>query len=483
MAFEIPANAARNADGSLQNPAAWGVVPGQSAAPGSVSAADRPAINWDTLQNTGFGGMYGNMDPGELAGIIARARQNYNNGNLDSNTTSYLNNRATLQNIGLVGQGQEADLNALFGGDGPMQNLKFGPSDDNVSFQDVSSTTNSNLARLLGAMGGGQGYNLGNYMTGFSGTPNYQMFGGLSASGVANQLRNGNFQDALSSLTQQITSGGGNGRNIQQTPYNRFITNPYQGNQPSVNTDTGRPAAGGGTGPGTGAGSTTGGGNPGAPATGSGQGAGVAPGAPILNWNAGTPSGYYGQAVNSPYTPGGANGPNGTPTTQPGYVQPPAIGTYEYNNSGPGSSATSTYTPVAGTPAAPPISSTRYNPDGSVWTGQGGPAGTGGGDTTRNSANNNGRTESGTSSTGGGNPFAAYVGGQTPSVRGAGGGNTGSGWNSYTAPGLAATGQGQTSTSLQGLGNLYNNLSSGQGLGATGIQPSRRRANNSMWGY
>lgn len=259
----VPENAARNADGSLQNPAAWGISPGNGVQPGSYDPNNAPKVDWEQLNKSGFGGLYNGMAENERAQILANSQRNFERtGVLDSNLSGYLNNRDTARGMGLVGANNELDMNNLFGGLGEQQNLSFGPDKLGVSFQDASQGATSNIARVMQALGGGGYSNLGANMDGFNGgTPQYGVFGGQSARGIQETLLRNGLSGGLGMLSASLPTGRFEGANPASTRYDqtnfnyagpRSVTpppgaattpgapvNPTQPSQPGANPTTG----------------------------------------------------------------------------------------------------------------------------------------------------------------------------------------------------------------------------------------------------
>lgn len=292
----IPENAARNADGSLQNPAAWGISTGGNGGgpqPGSYDPNNAPQVNWDALNQSGFGGLYNGMQGGEMDQILANSRKNFERtGVVDSNLSGYLNNRDTARQMGLTGANQELDMNNLFGGLGDMQNLAFGPDKQGVNFQDTGANATQNIARVMQALGGGGYQNLGESMGGFNGTPNYGIVGPQSVRGIQEMfLRNG-LNGGLGMLSASVPNGRFEGQNPASTRFDQTNFN-YAGPR------TVTPPAG----------------------------AATTPGAPVNPTQPGAPTPPPGQPGMNATTGYGVNGPQASsaaPSAQGGMPQPPA---------------------------------------------------------------------------------------------------------------------------------------------------------------
>lgn len=463
-----PENAARNPDGSLQNPAAWGITPSRPPQPGSYDPNNAPSVDWNALQNSGFGGLYNGMEAGELENILANSRRNFEmTGVVDSNLASYLNNRDTGRALGLIPNTGELDMNALFGGLNPLQNLTFGPGNgaggENVSFQDTAPGATSNINRLMQALGGGGVGNLGTAMAGFSDTPGYNVINGQSVRALQETLLRNGLNNGTGVISAANPGGTYSGANPSST---RFDQTNFNYSAPRA-TGTGTGATGGAgapasTTPGAPNALTNGGLNYAYASTAPAGTAGVmnttnygtAPAAPILNWGGTNPEGA------------------GVSNFGPGAFAPTYVGSYNpIDNSSPLSGA---YVPGAGAPTPGQIYSTPRGPDGLAAPGFVPPA----------SNTPPAPTETPNRVTPASTPLSSVFGNSrsntTPAAPMRGGTNNGSGMASN--PTGYPVAPSQQSNSVAGYGNLLNNLSSGQGLSPTGFMGNRRRANNSMWG-
>lgn len=455
----IPENAARNADGSLQNPAAWGITPSQGPMPGSFNPASAPQVDWNALAASNFGGLYGGMDPSAVAAIVAQSQRNFNAGNADSNLLGYLNSRDTARNLGLTGANQELDVRSLFGSDAAPQNLSFGPGQDPTQYQTTSPQTTANLGRLMSQLGGGPNYNLGDNMTGFNGaTPNYQMFGGLSAGGLANTLRSGDFNSAINSIRQQLATNneGRMGPNPVRNPFNTLVTNPYSAPQAASTGAPLNPTIAN-TNPLT---------NPNARPVAAAPGVGTAPaGNPSIN-----PNNPFNEIRPNNITPPGIANTLGNELRMPGASNPAAQPDSMRGGgalSGAGASSMegrSNYTagsrPAYTGPASPVIQAQAPAPNPAVNF-----------PTSGDSSMRGGGAASATniSATGGGNPFADYINRQSGSNQ------------PYGANGFARSAPGNQG-SLTGLTGFINNLSSNRTTPFGNFSAPGRRPQNYMWG-
>ncbi len=293
MPINIPENAARNADGSLQNPAAWGLTPqgnpmGASSAGGGFFQGQLPQVNFDAIDWN---------DPvlsGGDARVGQQARQAFQNGQITSNLQTYLNERNTARNLGLIGANDEFNRGAVFGGNqaGATGNF-FGQSV--AQGPQVGNTALGNIGTVMGALGANSQSHMPRMDGGIPGIRQFGIPGtsngiggqaGLGAVGLQNYFNNYDLNSAIQLARGDIRSNTGNfGPNPATNPFGGGLQTNFQGDRQGLNTafnpyGPARPQQ-----------------TPGAPSAG-GVGVPSAPGAGVGNM----PSGGLGSQ--SPFAPG-----------------------------------------------------------------------------------------------------------------------------------------------------------------------------------
>ena len=244
MPVNIPENAARNADGSLQNPAAWGLTPqgtpmGASGAGGGFYQGQMPQVNFSAIDWN---------DPvlsGGDPNVARQSQQAFQNGQITSNLQTYLNERNTARNLGLIGANDEFNRSAIFGGTQPGasgnffgQNVSQGPQ--------VGQNALGNLGTVLGALGANSQSHMPRMDGGIPGIRQFGIPGtsngiggqaGLGATALQDIFRNYDLNSAIQMARGNIASNTGSfGANPATNPFGGGLNTNFANDRFGLNT-------------------------------------------------------------------------------------------------------------------------------------------------------------------------------------------------------------------------------------------------------